>query len=121
LNQWLESEPLFDWVVAAYNGSRLSARKIEPFIRRHHIDMSEFKPATYRSFGEFFDREIKPRRRPFPEEPSVMGAFAEARYFAWELACAGAGISDQETFAAGGGDSGHPRARVARELFTAAR
>jgi phosphatidylserine decarboxylase len=82
--QWLESEPLYDWLLAAYQNSHRSARQIEPFIREHHIDMSEFKPVEYRSFAEFFDREFRPDLRNFPSLPGEMGAFAEARYFAWE-------------------------------------
>jgi len=82
--QWLESEPLYDWLLAAYQNTHRSARQIEPFIREHRIDMSPFKPVEYRSFAEFFDREFLPGERPFPDEPHVMGAFAEARYFGWE-------------------------------------
>ena len=84
LTQWLESQPLYDWMLAAYQNTHRSARQIEPFIRRHHIDMAEFKPVAYRSFAEFFDREFKPEARSFPEALDTMGAFAEARYLAWE-------------------------------------
>jgi phosphatidylserine decarboxylase len=84
LTQWLESEPLYDWLLAAYQSTPWSARQIEPFIREHHIDMTPFKPTTYRSFAEFFDREFVPGARTFPAEPYVMGAFAEARYFGWD-------------------------------------
>jgi phosphatidylserine decarboxylase len=84
LNQWLESHPIYDWLLAAYQNTKRSARQIEPFIRKHHIDMSEFKPVAYRSFAEFFDREFKEGARRFPAEPGAMGAFAEARYFGWE-------------------------------------
>jgi phosphatidylserine decarboxylase len=84
LRQWLESEPLYDWLVAAYQDTGLSARHIAPFISKHHIDMSEFKPEAYRCYADFFDREFKPGARPFPKEPRVMGAFGEARYFGWE-------------------------------------
>jgi phosphatidylserine decarboxylase len=84
LRQWLESEPLYDWVVAAYQETKRSARTIEPFVRRHNIDMSEFKPVAYRSYSEFFDREFKEGMRTFPKEPGRMGAFGEARYFGWE-------------------------------------
>jgi phosphatidylserine decarboxylase len=84
LYQWLESHPIYDWLVAAYQSTDRSARQIEPFIRKHRIDMSEFKPVVYRSFAEFFDREFHPGARNFPKAPGEMGAFAEARYFGWE-------------------------------------
>jgi phosphatidylserine decarboxylase len=84
INQWLESQPLYDWLLAAYQNTRRSARQIEPFIRKHGIDMSEFKPVAYQSFAEFFDRQFKDGARKFPAEPTAMGAFAEARYFGWE-------------------------------------
>jgi phosphatidylserine decarboxylase len=84
LNQWLESEPLYDWLLAAYQNSARSAKQIEPFIREHNIDMSEFKPVIYRCFADFFDREFKAGARNFVSAPQEMAAFAEARYFGWE-------------------------------------
>jgi phosphatidylserine decarboxylase len=84
LNQWLESHPLYDWILAAYQNSRLSARKVAPFIRKHQINMDEFEPVAYRSYAEFFERRFRPGVRSFPSEPASMGAFAEARYLAWE-------------------------------------
>jgi phosphatidylserine decarboxylase len=84
LTQWLESEPLYDWLLAAYQNTRRSARQIKPFIRKHNIDMTEFKPVIYRSFAEFFDREFRPGVRTFVAGPNEMAAFAEARYFGWE-------------------------------------
>jgi phosphatidylserine decarboxylase len=92
LLQWLKSHPLFDWLVAAYENTRWSGREIEPFIRKHHIDMSEFEQREYRSFADFFDRRFVPGARKFPSSPGEMGAFAEARYFAWE------GLEGGETF-----------------------
>ena len=52
--QWLESLPLYDWLLAAYQNTKWSARQIQPFIRKHQIDMTEFKAVLYRSFAEFF-------------------------------------------------------------------
>jgi phosphatidylserine decarboxylase len=83
LTQWLESEPLYDWLVAAYQNTQRSARQIDPFIKKHNIDMSEFKPVIYQSFAEFFDREFRPGVRPFVTEPHEIAAFAKARYFGW--------------------------------------
>jgi phosphatidylserine decarboxylase len=84
LTQWLQSHPMYDWLLAAYQNTSFSARKIEPFVRKHGIDISEFEPVNYRSYAEFFERRFRPGARSFPESPDEMGAFAEARYFAWE-------------------------------------
>ena len=81
--QWIKSQPLYDQLYAVYENSRWSAREIEPFIRKYHIDMAEFEPVRYRSFAEFFDRRLRPGVRRFPSAPGEMGAFAEARYFGW--------------------------------------
>jgi len=83
MTQWLESSRLYDWLVAAYQNSAWSKRAISPFIKKHQIDMSEFKPVIYRSFADFFDREFRPGQREFPTTSGEMGAFSEARYFAW--------------------------------------
>lgn len=84
LKQWLESEPVYDWLLALYQNSGWSARQIGPFIKQHGIDMSEYKPVIYRCFADFFDREFRPGMRPFVSPPNSMAAFAEARYFGWE-------------------------------------
>jgi phosphatidylserine decarboxylase len=82
--QWITSSPTVDWLVAAYQDTRLSARKIEPFIRKHNIDMSEFEPGPFKSYAAFFERHFLPGKRVFPTNDGEMGAFAEARYFAWD-------------------------------------
>lgn len=84
IGQWIKSQPLFDWLYAPYENTRWSAREIKPFIRKYRMDMSEFEPIEYRSFAAFFDRRFRRGVRKFPEAPGEMGAFAEARYFAWE-------------------------------------
>src|SRR4051812_24097796 len=84
LMQWISASPTIDWLVAAYQDTRLSARKIEPFIRKHHIDMSEFEPGPFETYAAFFERHFRPGKRTFPAQHHEMGAFAEARYFGWE-------------------------------------
>ncbi|MCK1360446.1 phosphatidylserine decarboxylase [Bradyrhizobium sp. 199] len=82
--QWVSSSPTVDWLIAAYQNTRFSARKIEPFIRKHNIDMSEFESGPFDSYAAFFERRFLPGKRRFPTSDHEMGAFAEARYFAWE-------------------------------------
>jgi phosphatidylserine decarboxylase len=81
---WLESQPVYDWLVSAMQNMGHSARKIEPFIKRHKIDMSEFEPVIYRSYAQFFTRKYRQGARTFTRAPREMAAFAEARYFGWE-------------------------------------
>src|SRR3954447_11248325 len=66
---WLESQPIYDWLVAALQHSSRSARKIGPFIKKHKIDMSEFEPVIYRSYSEFFTRRFRAGARNFPPSP----------------------------------------------------
>jgi phosphatidylserine decarboxylase len=84
LTNWLQSHPAYDWLVAAYQDTRFSARKIKPFIEKHKIDMSEFEPGPYQTYAEFFERPFRAGARSFPLAVGSMGAFAEARYFAWD-------------------------------------
>nr|VFK20695.1 MAG: phosphatidylserine decarboxylase [Candidatus Kentron sp. LFY] len=63
--------------------SRLSIRKIEPFIEEYSIDMREFNSTKYNSFDSFFIRTFKSGRREFVKESSVMPAFCEAFYMGW--------------------------------------
>src|SRR4051812_32463768 len=65
LRQWLEAQPMYDRLIALYQESPLSKKNIKPFIEKHRIDMTEFKPVIYRSYAEFFDREFLPDARPF--------------------------------------------------------
>lgn len=82
--QLIKSHPLYDKLYAIYENSPLSKWKIELFINKHEIDMTDFEVVPYRSFAEFFDRRFRSGARKFPSSAHEMGAFAEARYFAWK-------------------------------------
>jgi phosphatidylserine decarboxylase len=88
-DQWLEAHPLYDWFVALWQNTSRSARKIEPFVRKHKIDMSEFEPGPFKSYADFFDRRFLPGKRSFPQGAGQMGAFGEGRYLGWERLDAG--------------------------------
>lgn len=63
-----------------------SARKIPGFIEKFQIPMQDYEGDSFHSFNEFFIRKFKPGKRSFPSDPKTMGAFAEARYLAFENA-----------------------------------
>jgi hypothetical protein len=50
--QWLKSHPLYAWLAAAYQDTRWSARQIEPFVRKHHIDMARLTASSHRGVDE---------------------------------------------------------------------
>jgi len=57
VRQWLEAQPLYDRIIALYQESRFSRKKIAPFIRKHGIDMSvafsnALEPRSVRRAGE---------------------------------------------------------------------
>mgnify|MGYP003640509349 CR=1 FL=1 len=78
-------------IYGAYQNWSISKAKIEPFIQDFGIDLADFEPTPgrsksdpYASFNEFFIRTFVPGKRTFVNEPKIMPAFSEARYFAYE-------------------------------------
>ena len=55
-------------LVGWYLDSRLSKRRIKKYIKKNSIDMSLFIEREYKSFNDFFTREIKPEKRPFTQK-----------------------------------------------------
>jgi len=80
------SQRTFSRLYAVRYRGRRSRRKIAPFIREYGVDMGDFEEKSYASFNDFFARRFRPGARAFLTEPSLMPAFAEARYLAWETA-----------------------------------
>lgn len=80
--------------------SYVSKVKVPKFIKNFNINMDEYergsldntdKNNSYKNFNEFFIRKISPGIREFSADKNHLGAFAEARYFAWDK------ISDELT------------------------
>lgn len=53
------SLPVFSKIMGLFLSSRLSKFKIKSFIKKNNIDMSLYKNKDYKSFNDFFTREIK--------------------------------------------------------------
>ena len=83
-SQWIQSFRLFDKLYSYTQRTRTSARKIEPFVKKYQIEMSDFVPKDYESFDDFFIRQFRPGARSFPTAPNEMGGVCEARYMAWD-------------------------------------
>lgn len=82
----------------ALQDSKMSQRKVLPFIKKFNIDMNDYLPEDgrteanpYSTFNQFFIRRFRPGRRPIVEAPNEMAAFSEARYYGY------ASVHDDET------------------------
>ena len=66
------TRPFVTALMGAYMDTRLSAKRIEGFVRRNGIDMSDYVECGYRCFNDFFTRSIKPEARPINYAPDVL-------------------------------------------------
>lgn len=73
MGRWLVSiliRPRVSRAVGALMDSGLSRLAIKPFLKNSHIDMSQFEDRAYRSFNDFFTRQIRDGMRPIDREPA---------------------------------------------------
>ena len=73
------STRLFSKLYAVSVLSAGSTKKIQPFIDRYQLQMSDFEEKTYTSFNDFFIRKLKPDRRPFSLKERDLCSPADAR------------------------------------------
>ncbi len=95
----------------------LSKQKVDPFIRKFNIQMTDYLPengrdekSPYSTFNQFFIRRFRPGKRPFVENPGEMAAFSEARYYGYES------VHDDETVPVKGHNL-KPKALIANEKW----
>ena len=72
--------PLFSQFYGFLQKRPASIKKIAPFIRTYGIDDSEFAPAHFQSFNDFFIRKLKPERRPIVSDERCAVLPADGRY-----------------------------------------
>lgn len=61
--------PTVSKVAGVFLSTRLSCVLIKPFIKKNHIDMSQYEPVKYKSYNDFFTRKIKEKLRPVDRNP----------------------------------------------------
>lgn len=74
----------FSKLYGAYQSTPLSRGSIEKFVHDFAIPMHEFEERRFKHFNDFFIRKFKTGVRCFEEEPNILPAFAEGRYFGFE-------------------------------------
>ncbi len=68
----LLTRPFISRLGGRYMNSRLSCRRIAPFVASAGIDMSQYQPADYRSYNDFFTRKIREGARPIDSYPACL-------------------------------------------------
>ena len=66
------TQPFVTALTGAYMDTRRSVNRIDGFIRRNGIDMSDYVESDYRCFNDFFTRMIKPEARPINYDPDML-------------------------------------------------
>lgn len=75
------------WISKVYGALQSSAKsggKVAGFVEKFRIPMEQYEEGPFKSFNDFFIRRFRAGQRSFPKEAVVMGAFAEARYLAFQ-------------------------------------
>jgi phosphatidylserine decarboxylase len=78
---WSWLQRLISRAVGAYQASAWSRRGIAPFVAQYGTRLAEFRepPGGFRSFNDFFIRQLAAGARSFPSDPALLGAPAEGR------------------------------------------
>ncbi len=84
----------FSFLYGFLQKTKLSRKKIVPFIEKFHIDSLEFEKniEDFESFNDFFIRKLKKEKRPFDLDEKVAILPADARYLVFE------NVSNMEAF-----------------------
>lgn len=64
--------------------TKLSRIFINKFVNKHNINLKEYKKETFKSFNDFFIRQIKPSKRPIASEHKLISV-ADARLIAYKI------------------------------------
>ena len=76
-SKWRWLSRLYGWL----QKRPASVKKVQPFIEQFGVDATEFAPAEFKSFNDFFIRKLKPEVRPIDDAAAVCPA--DGRYTFW--------------------------------------
>ena len=79
-------KPLFSKIYGVLKKTKFSRRKIKNFVEKFNIETSEFikKTSEFKSFNDFFIRELKKESRPIEKDEKVLITPSDARYLVYE-------------------------------------
>ncbi len=77
--------PAVSKAAGAFLDCPLSVGLVKPFIKKNHMDLTDYPDRRYRSFNDFFTRIILPGRRPVTSDPSKLIAPCDGKVTVFEL------------------------------------
>lgn len=86
ITELLIKKKLFSKLYGSFCDTRLSAKKIPNFIKDLDIDMDIYlkKASEFKTFNDFFTREVSPNSRPISLDKSTLISPADGRLYAYE-------------------------------------
>lgn len=81
----LLAAPVVSRAIGCFMDTWASTFMIGHFIRKNKIDMSEYQRRKYRSFNDFFTRQLKEGKRPVDKKPSHLAAPCDGMVMAYPI------------------------------------
>ena len=72
-------------IVGLYMNSRLSKGRINKFVKKNNIDMSEYPDTSYKNFNEFFSRRIDEQKRPIQMDSDALISVADSKLLRYKI------------------------------------
>ncbi|MBP3237504.1 MAG: phosphatidylserine decarboxylase [Lachnospiraceae bacterium] len=69
----------------AFLNSRISTLIIDPFIKKNEVDLRDYIPRKYKSFNDFFTRQVKENRRPVSDDPDALISPSDGRISVYRI------------------------------------
>lgn len=77
--------PIISKFGGIYNDMSFSKLRINKFIKKNNIDMTEFEEKEYKNFNEFFTRTIKSDRRPLEKDKKSFISPADSKLLVYNI------------------------------------
>lgn len=77
--------PVISKTAGAFLDSPLSVFFIKPFVRKSGINLSEYRKKRYKSFNDFFTRQIRPELRPINRNASAVISPCDSRLTVYKI------------------------------------
>ena len=77
--------PTVSKALGAFLDTGLSRHLVGPFVKHTKLDLSDYPQVSYRSFNDFFTRQVKDGRRPVDMEPQTLVAPCDGKLTAYPI------------------------------------